>query len=223
MRIMSLLILLLPLTLIPAGAQERSYYPETSTLPACSGPDDVIELGCGVTECVGYGIPGEWGDEIQVVFVLPTPPHGGPWLIDHVAFFMSGSGEHHVIVRTPGAPGAPQGVVDEAVAFTSAYATWPPADYTYVPLAGTMPPYPAHLVLSGGASFCVGIRLVGDDALGLVSSGAAGGQAWTSFGSQWYSDSDGLGMNPAVRLGLIDLGSSGAEAQNWGIIKGLFR
>ncbi|MFH1145084.1 MAG: hypothetical protein V1774_11120 [Candidatus Eisenbacteria bacterium] len=225
MRISFLLIPLFVLTLAVAGAQERTYYLQTTAAPACTGTGEATELGCGITECMGYGAAGSWADEIQVVFTLPTPPHGGPWLVQHVDFLMSGAGDHPVLIRQPGgtSPGCPGTILDESVHFAPGYSAWPPADWTRVTLSGSLPPYGAHLEVAGGASFAIGIRLLEGDAIGLVSSAAAEGLAWSIHAGEWHQDCAELSMSPAVRLGLIDLGTSPVESQNWGIIKGLFR
>jgi len=230
MRIRVLLAVLAAVSVLDvASAQQRTYVSQTQSVPACRRAGDGVELGCQIAECIGYGLPGTWADEVQVVFDLPQAPHGGPWLVESVAFYMSGTSEHRVVVRQPGSgPAAPPGTEvgeGESVAFIPAYSLWPPADWTYVTLAGAFPPYPydGHLIVGSGGCFCVGLRLLGGDTIGLASSGTADGRAWSSFGGQWLQDSAALAIHPAVRIGLVDLGSSGTDSQNWGEIKALFQ
>ncbi|MBP6875438.1 MAG: hypothetical protein KBD56_05165 [Candidatus Eisenbacteria bacterium] len=224
MRSIIVLILLLTAAL-SAGAQNRSYFPEAASAPPCESSYEGTDLGCSITECIGYGTASLWASEIQVEFVLPDAPQGGPWLIDRVEFFLSGSGEHQVVIRQPGSgsPAIPGVVVDETIVFTPPYESWPPDDWTYVALAGAFPPYASYLVLAPGERFCVGLRLSPEDAIGLSRNGETPSSGWASMGSEWLLDSAELGIYPAVRLGLIDLGSSSTESQNWGIIKTLFR
>ena len=202
-----------------ASASERPCVPVTVPVPVCSQVADVTELGCGITECVAYASAADWAEEVQVIFRLPAPPHGGPWLVDRVAFFMSGTEEHDVVIRTVRS-GAPAEVLDESIVFAAGYSAWPPADWTYVALANMIPPYQSYLVLGGGDYISIGIRMKPDDCLGLASAGATEGEPWSFVDGQWEADE---AMTPAVRIGLIDLGSSAVESQNWGSIKRLFR
>jgi len=230
MRIRMLLLALVLLTAVDlAAAQERTYVLQDVAAPPCAREGEVVELGCGLTQCIGYGLPGTWADEIQYVFDLPAAPQGGPWLVESVAFFMSGTSEHRVILRQPGSDAAaPPGIevgTDNAVRFIPAYATWPPADWTYITLAGAFPPYPydGQLIVASGGSLCIGIQLLSGDAIGLANSGTATGRAWSTWGGGWQQDDAALAIYPAARIGLVDLGSSGTETQNWGNIKSLFK
>jgi hypothetical protein len=184
------------------------------------------ELACGLTACSGYGTAADWADEIQVRFRMPHPGLGGPWLIRYVAFYMSGTGDRAVLIRDPGAKvcptGAPPGpVLDVSFSFEPVAAIWPPGGWTLVEFT-VGPPYPQYLVAEENGPFMVGTALMPGDAMGLTTL-SAGGDGWGHHAGAWEADTANRSITPAVRIGLTDLGLSGAEISTWSSIKALFR
>lgn len=210
--------LLLAGMILSAASAQREWVPEPAALPACEGHCD-LEMGCQPGDCIGYASSADWASEVQVRFLLPSPPLGGPWLLEYVAFFVAGSAPHRVIVREASAPGEPPGaIIDERWEFAPAYASWPPSGWTYVELRPELP-FPDYLQAVGGESLTIGLRLLPGDALGLVSPGEFD-EAWSLHEGRWYEQGP---LGPAIRLGLGDLGLSDNQEATWGRVKGLFK
>jgi hypothetical protein len=179
-------------------------------------------LGVASCELVGYAVASEWADEIQVCFCLPRPELHGPWLVEYIAFYMSGSGTHRVTVRQgTSLGGEPGAILAEDVEFTPLYTSWPPSDWTYVSLKSDIP-CPAHLSGGEGDFVMIGTGLLPGDRIGLAEVDA-GTHGWGYFGDTWNDDSGMLQMVPAVRLGISDLGTSSANCTTWGAVKDLFK
>lgn len=205
---------------------ERAWIGYPATPPACPGTAE-RELNCTLTECAGYGTAGDWANEIQVRFCMPEAALGGPWLVEYVSLYMSGSGTHTIVLRDPGdgacSPAtAPGDVLQEGWSFTPASATWPPSGWTTVQL-GNEPPYPVILMPGEGKGFCIGIALKSGDCFGLSSQSALDGAGWGSYEDNWSYDSQAWSLTPAIRIGLSDLSPSPAPSTTWGRVKGLFR
>lgn len=201
-----------------AGAQHELHYGQYS-VPAWDGRTDSY-MGCAGGELVGYGLATEWADEIQVAFELPAPPKGGPWLVEYVAFFVSGHGSHQVTLRQlSSASGVPGAVIADDLSFTPVYSEWPPAEWTYVPLRDSAA-YPRALPCAEGDLISVGFELQAGDAVGL-GGGEVGTHGWSYLDGSWIDDGQ-FAVTAAVRIGLIDLGLSEANKRSWGEIKGLF-
>jgi len=215
----SMALLLLLLAGGPALAQQHVWHDTQVEVPAWDGRTDAY-LGCAGDEMLAYALGSEWASEVQVVFELPDPPKGGPWLIEYVAFFVSGHGRHEVRLRQAhdGArvPGA---IIAADLTFTPAYATWPPAEWTYVSLKNSAA-YPRDLPCAAGEHISVGFELLADDTIGLAG-GERGAKGWSLLSGSWIDDSR-FGVMPAVRIGMSDLGLSEANKSTWGEIKGLF-
>jgi len=219
------LAVLLGLALMTGIAGARLWVEAPATVPACDNASDA-ELGCDLTECSGYGTAGQWADEIQVRFRMPHPELGGPWLVSYVAFFMSGTETHRVILRDPGSKASPTGappgaILDASRLFTPAYPSWPPADWTFVGLGGS-PPYPEYLVTGENQALMLGTEILPGDAIGL-STTPSDGDGWGYFEGAWHDDSANGSMTAAVRIGLTDLGLSGTDLSTWSSVKALFR
>ena len=209
--------LVLVLLLLVGPAHARTWQPDPQTAPQWDGRCDGY-LGCDAGAVVGYATRAGWASEVQVCFQLPEPGHGGPWLIEYVAFYLSGSGVHQVYLREADDLSAiPGAVVAENIDFNPIHPNWPPSDWTYVPLktGGTCPGY---LLAAGGDCFTIGIELQPGTALGLCAaeSQVAG---WGFHGDAWNLDQ----VVPAVRIGIVDLGLSQANRTTWGAIKELFQ
>jgi hypothetical protein len=204
--------------LLASGAGARRWVESPATLPACENQSDT-ELGCGMTACSGYGTAAEWADEMQVRFRMPHPDRGGPWLIEYVAIFMSGTGERPLIVRDPGSP--PGAVLYDGVRFTPGSTTWPPSGWTFVEF-NARPPYPGYIVADENAPFMVGTQLLPGDAIGL-SAAADGADGWGSYQGAWENDTANSSLTPAIRIGMTDLGVSGTDISTWSSVKALFR
>lgn len=224
MRVISLSLLGLAALLLAGfpcqsgAAAAREWVDDPAVAPDCSGRSDA-ELGCEISECGGYGTASGWAGEIQVCYVIPTPPLGGPWVVEYVAFFMSGTGTHQVIIRSADTRGGcPGEIIEDVKEFTPAYATWPPGGWTFVELRPEIP-YPDHMQGGAGDFLMVGTELLPGDTIGLDVS-AAGGYAWGFYEESWHDDS-GVGL--AVRVGLSDLGLSQSQRSTWGRVKGLFK
>lgn len=214
--------LALVIPLLAAGtalAQQHEMRNYPMSVPAWDERTDSY-LGCAGNELIGYAVASEWAGEIQVAFELPAPPKGGPWLIEYVAFFVSGHGTHNVTLRQlQTRDGAPGTIIAEDLTFTPVYAAWPPAEWTYVPLRDSAA-YPAQLPSAEGGLICVGFELQADDAVGLASN-EAGTHGWSYLNGSWIDDNQ-FGVTAAVRIGLTDLGLSQVNMSTWGGIKDLF-
>jgi hypothetical protein len=205
---------------------ERAWIGYPTALPACPGTAE-RELNCTLTQCAGYGAAGDWANEIQVRFCMPDAVLGGPWLVEYVALYMSGSGSHTIVLRNPGAGDcapalAPGDVLQEGWSFTPASANWPPSGWTTIQLC-TEPPYSPHLLIGEGQGLCIGVALKSGDCFGLSSQTALDGAGWGSYQDAWSYDSQAWSLTPAIRIGMLDLGLSQTEATTWGRMKGLFR
>jgi hypothetical protein len=204
--------------LLAPGAGARQWVESPTTMPACENLSDT-ELGCAMTACSGYGTAAEWADEMQVRFRMPHADRGGPWLIEYVAIFMSGTAEHQLIVRDPGSP--PGAVLYDGLRFTPASATWPPSGWTYVELHAS-PPYPGYIVADENAPFMVGTQLLPGDAVGLAAA-SDGADGWSSYQGVWEDDTANASLTPTIRIGMTDLGVSGTDISTWSSVKALFR
>jgi hypothetical protein len=204
--------------LLAGGAGARQWVQAPVPVPGCESVSDA-ELGCGYGACAGYGTAVDWADEVQVRFRVPHPDRGGPWLIEYVAVFMSGSGDHRVIVRDPGT--TPGSILYDSVTFTPASSSWPPADWTFVPFH-TSPPYPGYLTADENGPIMLGTALLPGDAIGLVST-TGDGDGWGHYQDQWDDDTANSSVTPAIRIGLSDLGLSGTDISTWSSVKALFR
>ncbi|MCK4414780.1 MAG: hypothetical protein KAY32_14695 [Candidatus Eisenbacteria sp.] len=225
MRVRVLLILIFQMSCAAAALAERGYQEDVRAVAGCSGMAESRELGCEIVECTGYATAADWADEVQVRFLLPAAPHGGPWALQYVAFFLSGSGEHRVLIRSSGVSSStpPGTLLSDDVVFAPGYQDWPPSDWTYVTLAGATPPYPETLIIDAGEAVTLGVALALGDRIGLVAAEQTPGVGWGHHAGAWHADSDDHSLAPAIRIGLADLGSSDAESDTWGIIKGLFK
>jgi hypothetical protein len=206
------------------GQREWISYP--TALPACGGSAE-RELNCTLTQCAGYGAAGNWATEIQVHFCMPDAVLGGPWLVEYVTLYMSGSGTHTIVLRNPGAGAcapalAPGDVLQEGWSFTPASPSWPPTGWTTVQLS-TEPPYSPYLLCGEGQGLCIGVALKSGDCFGLSSQTGLDGAGWGSYQDNWSYDSQAWSLTPAIRIGMLDLGLSQAESTTWGRMKGLFR
>jgi hypothetical protein len=218
MRWFSALLLLL-LTAGVASAQQHDWHSYGATIPGWDGRTDT-HLGCAGNELTGYALAPEWASEVQVIFELPEPPEGGPWMVEYVAFFVSGQGTHQIrLRRAQSGVGVPGAILADDLTFAPVYSTWPPAEWTYVPLKDSAA-YPHALPCAAGEFISVGFELLPDDAIGLTG-GEAGTTSWSYFSGSWINDTH-LGVVAAVRLGLTDLGLSEANKSTWGGIKDLF-
>jgi hypothetical protein len=209
-------------SLLMAGAalaQQHEWHYDRVQAPAWDGRTDA-SLGCTGGELLGFALAPEWAGEVQVEFELPEPPKGGPWLIEYVAFFVSGHGTHQVrLCQAQSLSSVPGAVIAEDLTFTPVYDSWPPAEWTYVPLRDSAA-YPRALPCAEGELISVGFELQPDDAIGLAG-GEAGVNGWSHLNGSWIDDSQ-FGVVAAVRIGLTDLGLSEANKSTWGEIKGLF-
>lgn len=210
------LIAFLAAILIVTTAAARDWVRDPAQPDPCDGRSD-CELGCPSGGCDGYGTRSGWASEIQTTFTLPMPAHGGPWLVEYVAFYLSGSGPHRVIFRdaTSGTPG---NIIDDSIEFAPADASWPPEGWTFIALRPGMP-CPEHLRGVAGTRVTVGTELAPGDAIGLMYSGESE-RAWCFYDGDWIDDTP---FGPAIRLGLSDLGCSEAQQATWGRVKGLFK
>jgi len=220
------LLLALVLGLIGASAGARQWVQSPVSVPVCSGHAE-LELNCGLTACAGYGAGGAWADEVLVRFCMPETPFGGPWLVDFVAFFMSGTGSRQVFVRDPGQGACaisaqPGEILGTGWSFAPTSSTWPPGGWTIVDLGGA-PPYSPVLLRGQDQGFCIGIELKAGDRIGLSAQPGLDGGGWGSYQGGWVYDSQVWSLTPAIRVGLTDLGLSHSEASTWGQVKGLFR
>lgn len=221
-----LLGLLFLLTLGTGAASAREWVQVPVSVPECAGHAE-RELNCDLTACAGYGEAGTWADEVLVRFCMPDTPLGGPWLVEYVAFFMSGSGTHQIVVRDPGdgpcdLSSAPGEELLAGWSFVPAAASWPPSVWTIIDLGGE-PPYEPVLLHGEQQGFCIGIALQPGDRIGLSSQTPLDGGGWGRLENEWIYDSVVWSLTPAVRVGLTDLGLSHNESSTWGVIKGLFR
>lgn len=221
-RLLLLLLILVP-SALTVGA--RTWVVSPVTIPACDGRADA-ELDCGLTAGRGYGTAADWANEVQVRFELPHPARGGPWLVEYVAFFMSGTGTHSIVIRDAGSRAAPGGaapgpVVNTDYTFVPASANWPPYDWTYVELPVSVP-YPMFLMGGEGEHLMFGTELLPGDAIGL-SDAAGAADGWCLYQGMWENDTAESGATPAVRIGLNDLGLSGTDISTWSSVKALFR
>jgi hypothetical protein len=208
---------------VPAGA--RHWVESPASVPGCEQLADA-ELACDVASCGGYGTSADWADEVQVRFRMPHPARGGPWLVEYVAFFMSGSGTHSVVIRDPGSRTSPGGsppgpILDSGVTFVPAAADWPPDGWTFVRFEVSAP-YPGHLMAGENEPFMIGTTLQPGDAIGL-SPAFGDADGWGLFQDVWRDDSADERVTPAVRIGVNDLGLSGADISTWSSVKALFR
>lgn len=210
------LLMLCSLTL-PASA--RHWMEDEQTLPGWSVGATDLHLGCTGGACLGYGDT-NWAEEVQVSFLLPDPPNGGPWKVEYVAFYMAGSGDHLVYMRE-GTLGTPPGLLlADDRGFIPVSESWPPSDWTYVLLtAGSS--CPEYLPGDGGDVVTLGVTLTDGDAIGLASpeSDLTG---WGYYDGAWSNDSESWNLVPAIRLGLSDLGLSAPDETTWGQVKRLF-
>ncbi len=215
------LALLLPLLL--AGASWAHEWTDDYVLaPEWDTAHTDSYLGCSGGQMLGYGEANTWADEVQVCFQLPEPPEGGPWLIEYVAFFLSGNGTHYVTIRQANSrDSAPGSVLADDLTFTPVYSEWPPAEWTYVPLEGSVA-YPHNLPGSEGECISLGFEMMPGDAIGLAGT-EMGTRGWSNYQGSWIDDATVNGMTAAVRLGLTDLGVSEANQSTWGEIKDLFK
>jgi hypothetical protein len=212
--------------LCPAQAIARTWNASETAVPACLGIAE-NELNCSLTQCAGYGLAGDWADEVQVRFCMPEASFGGPWLVQYVAFYMSGTGPHTVIVRSAGtascSPGsAPGDIIDQTRSFTPVADSWPPSGWTIAQL-GQGPPYTSSVLCAEGTDLCVGVHLAPGDRFGLSSQTGLDGTGWGFAQGSWSYDSQEWVLTPAIRIGLVDLGLSQTESSTWGQLKGLFR
>ena len=220
MRIAAWILLTLSLP-IAAGAGERLWFEDPMVVPEWGRESDVT-LGCEAGQLVGYASATDWADEIQVCFRLPEPEQGGPWLVEHVAFFLSGDGAHQVTIRDAiELDSSPGGIADDTRAFTPLYSNWPPEQWTYVSLRSDSA-CPTHLLRDGGECFMIGVELLPGDAIGLgdIEPEIRG---WGLHADTWIDDTGTWNLTPAVRIGLTDLGLSYANRTTWGEIKDLFK
>jgi len=210
------------LSLMPGAAgAERAWIEAGRGVEAWDGRTEVY-LGLTATEIAGYAHASQWADEIQVSFELPRPELHGPWLVEYVAFYLSGGGTHRVMVRTTGSLGAEPGAAQAAGGeFTPLYSAWPPEGWTYVSLR-TDPPCPTHLTGDEGDVITIGTDLLPGDAIGMAAA-EAGIRGWGLYDGSWMDDSAGRQIMPAVRIGISDLGTSQANEATWGSIKDLFK
>ena len=218
-----LLLFALALSVTTAGA--RHWVDSPVSVPGCEGRSHA-ELDCGLAACRGYGTAADWADEVQVRFQLPHPTRGGPWLVEYVAFFMSGTGTHSIVIRDAGSRSAPGGaapgpILDSGFTFVPAAASWPPGDWTYVQLPVSVP-YPSFVMGAEGEHLMFGTALLPGDTVGL-SDAAGAGDGWGYYQGVWENDTPESGATPAVRIGLTDLGLSGADISTWSSVKALFR
>ncbi len=216
-------ILILTIALV-SSASAREWVASPATAPAWDIEIDQV-CGCSNAELLGYGAAGDWADEIQVCFRLPEPARGGPWLIEYVAFYMAGSGDHEVILRYgddfDGEPSELLSAPGE-YPFTPLQETWPPTDWTYVNLHQGGAPCDEGLLRMGGELAFVGIQLGAGDVIGLGAP-EADIRGWGLSTGVWVDDTAVNNLVPAVRLGLTDMGTSNAQESTWGLIKDLFK
>ncbi|MCK4306331.1 MAG: hypothetical protein KAY24_18970 [Candidatus Eisenbacteria sp.] len=204
---------------VSAGARE--WYENPLTVPDWDERTDAY-LGCESGEILGYAIGENWADEVQLTFQLPEPALEGPWLVEYVALFVSGTGIHHVTIREAGGlSDAPGEIVADDLEFSPLYASWPPAAWTYVALKNDIA-CPPHLMGGEGDCFTIGAVLLPGDRIGLASA-EPGNQGWGLYQGTWHDDTGRAQLIPAVRIGITDLGTSSTHRTTWGAIKDLFK
>lgn len=209
--------LALVLLLLTAPTYARTYEPDPQLAPDWDGRCDG-HVGCTSGEVLGYATAADWASEIQVSFELPQPGHGGPWMIEYVALYLSGSGEHQIILREAGDLGeTPGDIVADDITFHPIHTAWPPADWVYVPLK-TGARCPGYLLADGGDCFTIGLALTSNTKVGVCPPELAA-SGWGYHGGSWNLDE----VVPAVRVGIVDLGLSQANKTTWGAIKDLFQ
>jgi len=209
------------LLLIANIADAREWYDASIDAPDWGITLDAM-MGCGDGSIIGYGLATDWSDECQVCFRMPYPEYGGPWLVEYIAFFMSGTSNREVVVRTASGFSSPPGLIlGEPKSFTPGDATWPPADWTYVKLYEAGSEALPYLLLSEDDLLMIGVELLDDDVIGLgnVESDING---WGLYDSDWIDDSGDWNLTPAIRIGLTDTGLTPVQSRSWGQIKTYF-
>lgn len=223
-RAIMIISLLAVMLVAPAGARE--WVEDPRTVPDWVIGEAETPLGLSSGEIVGYGDGVAWADEVQVSFLLPEASYGGPWRIEYVAFYVSGSEFRRVNIREgvelTTAPGL---LLADDREIAPLDPTWPPSDWTYVQLAsGSV--CPDYLYGAEGEVFCIGLEIMPGDRIGLAEPEGAGAPVatagWGFYEGVWSNDSDQWNLTPAIRIGVSDLGLSPAEGTTWGQVKRLF-
>jgi hypothetical protein len=206
-------------------ATARDWVEDPRGVPEWIVGDSETPLGLTAGEILGYGDGIHWAEEVQVSFLLPNAPYGGPWRIEFVAFYMSGGEFRRVRIREGvDLETAPGFLLADDREIAPVDMTWPPSDWTYVPLtSGSV--CPEYLYGAEGETFVIGIAIMEGDRIGLAAP--EGGEAlaptsgWGYHEGLWSNDSADWGLTPAIRIGVSDLGLSPVESTTWGQIKRL--
>lgn len=223
-RAIIMMSLLAAMMAAPAGA--RDWVEDPRTVPDWVIGEAEMPLGLSSGEILGYGDGVAWADEVQVSFLLPEASYGGPWRIEFVAFYISGTEWRRVNIREgldlEIAPGL---LLADDREIAPLDPSWPPSDWTYVQLAsGSV--CPDYLYGAEGEVFTIGIEIMPGDQIGLAEPEGADVTAptsgWGYFEGVWLNDSADWGLTPAIRIGVSDLGLSPAEGTTWGQVKRLF-
>ena len=204
-----------------AQASAREWHEESIAAPAWSIQVEA-SVGCSGGAIIGSATAGGWADECQVSFVMPTPEYGGPWLIEYVAVFISGTESREIILRSAADPAsAPGAEVARPTSFTPAVGEWPATDWTYIQLQTEGCEWPDYLLVNEGEVFTVGFPLLAGDRVALAPNQTGIG-GWSYYGDEWINDTDDWNMTVAVRISIADTGLRPIDQATWGVIKNLF-
>jgi hypothetical protein len=216
MKKLLLLLALVALVVPPALARDFTPYagPYTPTTP---GDRSDVNLEYDGEAWYGYGTSPNWCDESVVNFEAPA---GGPFVVAEVRYYVIGTSEKPVHFWDSAALDAPPSNYIDGPLFSTAYSTWPPADWTNVDVTGM------NMVVDTGDIVAPGCQFYGDDdGIGLADYLADGvpGHSWVLYAGGWEDDTYVWGTDDGIRLGLNYGGGTPVQETTWGQVKSLFR
>jgi hypothetical protein len=213
--------LLILATSLVGEALSREWIEESIALPAWNIEVEAV-MGCDGTELVGSTTSTGWGEECQVSFLMPAPEYGGPWLIEYVAVFISGSESRDIIVRSASdIDTAPDTEVARPTLFTPSASAWPPTEWTYVKLQTEGSEWPDYLMVNEGELITIGFPLLDGDQVGLAAT-QSNTKGWSFYDGDWVNDTDDWNLTVSVRISLADTGLRPIDKSTWGVIKNMF-
>lgn len=219
--LIALITLMILTTTFSSHSAAREWFAESITAPAWNIEVESV-MGCDSGEIVGSTTADDWGEECQVSFLMPHPEYGGPWLVEYVAVFISGTDSRDIIVRSATDHAtAPDAEAARPTSFTPAASDWPPADWTYIQLQTEGCEWPDYLLINESEVLTLGFPLVAGDQVGL-SATQSDTRGWSYQNDAWINDTDDWNLTVSVRISLADTGLRPIDKSTWGVIKNMF-